>query len=77
MRFTALTTLFLGAALRVAAQTADPSVVASIISKLEGIPGSAEQFNQFSGREVRSSLPLLTESSLTILPSTFLTSMKE
>lgn len=53
MRFAALTTLLLGTALGVSAQTSDPAKVAAIIAQLEGIPGLANQFNTFSGREVR------------------------
>jgi hypothetical protein len=55
MRFAALTTFLLGAALRVTAQTADPAKVASIIAQLEDTPAIVAQFNSFSGREVRSS----------------------
>ena len=68
MRFAALTSLFLGAALRVAAQTADPAKVASIIAQLEATPALAAQFNLFSGREVRFCPLLITKSSPSHLP---------
>jgi len=51
MRFAALTTLLLGAALSVTAQTADPARVASIIAQLEQTPDLVAQFNSFKGRE--------------------------
>jgi len=51
MRFAALTTLVLGAVLRVTAQTADLSKVAAIIAQLEVTPATLAQFNLFSGRE--------------------------
>ena len=52
MRLAALTTLLLGALLRVAAQTTDPSQVAAIIAQLEDTPAIAAKFNLFKGREV-------------------------
>lgn len=51
MRFATLTTLFLGAALRVAAQTPDLSQVAAIIARVQDTPSTAAAFNLFSGRE--------------------------
>jgi len=51
MRFAALTTLLLGAVLRVTAQTSDISKVAAIIAQLEDTPAIVAQFNSFSGRE--------------------------
>lgn len=51
MRFATLTTLLLGTALRVAAQTADPAQVAAIIQRAKSQTTLAEAFNLFSGRE--------------------------
>lgn len=51
MRSLALTTFLLTAALRVTAQTADPSVVAQVLQQVEDIPTTAGKFNFFQGRD--------------------------
>lgn len=51
MRFAALTSLLLAAALRVTAQNASPDQVKAILEQVEGLTTNAERFNFFSGRQ--------------------------